>query len=252
MGGTQSKNTATILNDIAVNVSMDSIMSCTVAATQSQLIELKNIEGDVTISDLSMLQGNSIDVNCIMESDKQNQISSSISNAIAQYAETKGQAALSALGNTKSQVATNINNRLTNSINANTKQELTAQVDQIQTIGVENVRGNVVIQNMSLEQSAQLVAKALMKTKTFSEVINETAAKIDQATKTEEKNPIAGIIDSLGGVVGKFGDAISDIFQGPILIIGALLLGVIGFFIVMKLFFGFSIGSPNIGRNPIS
>lgn len=237
MGGTQSKNTASVLNDIAVNVAMDSVMSCTVAATQSQLLELKNIEGDVTISGVSMLQGSSVDANCVMQADKQNEIASSIANALAQHAEAKGQAVVSALGNTKSQVVSNITNKLTNNINANTKVEFVTQIDQIQKVGVENVSGNVVIQNMSFEQSAQLVAKALMKTRAYSEVINETAAKIDQATKTEEENPIAGIIDSVGGVIDSVGGALSKVFQGPVLIIAAVILGVIAIFVVIKLAF---------------
>lgn len=235
MGGTQSKNTASVINEIAVKVTMDSIMSCTTVATQSQLMELKNITGDVTISDVTMTMGTSLDVECIMEADKQNQINSQIANAIAQHAEAKGQAVLSALGNTKSEVVADIKNKLSNNIDANTRQELSAQIDQVQKVGVENVGGSVVIQDMSFEQSAQIVAKALMKTKAYSQVINETAAKIDQVTKTEEENPIAGIIDSIGGVIGQVGNAISKIFQGPVLIIAALVLGMIGIYIVIKL-----------------
>ena len=237
MGGTQSRSTTDILNEMAINVSMDSIMSCTSVATQQQLIELENIEGNVVISDVSMKQGASIDMSCVMKSEKQNQIATDVANAIAQHAESKGQAALSALGNTKSIASANIKTEIQQNITANTEVEMSAHIEQIQKIGVANVSGSVVIKNVSMEQSAEIVARALMQSSAYSSVINESATKIDQVTQSEEENPIAGIIDSVGGVIGEVGGAISGVFTAPILMIGALLLGLIALFVVIRFAF---------------
>ena len=228
MGGQQSKNTSEVITDISVNVAMDSIMTCTTSASQSQLLSLQNVRGNVTISDVSMKQGASISTTCVMDANKQNEIAGAVSSAISQHAEAKGQAVVSALGRTRSEVESKIYNKLTNNISAITSMELNSQIKQIQAVTAENIGGNVVVANLSMEQSAELVARALMKTQSYSSVINETAQAIDQVTKTEEENPIAGIISSVGDMMGKM-------FSAPVLMIGALLLGVIAIFVVIKL-----------------
>jgi hypothetical protein len=197
MGGTQSKSTYTQLTDIATEVSMNSVMSCTTAATQTQLLSLTNVAGNVTIDSIDMTQGSSVNVQCVMDANKQNEISTAVANSIAQYAESKGQAVVSALGSTKTAVETNIQTRIRNAVNADTTMQLNSNLTQDQAVTAKNIGGNVVIGKLTMNQSAQMVASALMKTTAYSSVINDTATKIDQVSKSEEENPIAGIISAV-------------------------------------------------------
>lgn len=246
--GNKSSTSLSVCNDLAVNVSMDSIMSCSSAATQQQLIELKDVKGNVNISGVSMTQGASVNMSCVMDSVKQNEIAMKVSNALAQQAEASGQAVLSALGNTKANASANIHNKIMTNISANTTMEMSASVNQTQAITVANVGGNVVIANVSMEQGAQVIAQGLMKTQAYASVINEVATAMDQKSKSEEKNPIATVIDSIGKAVG-------TVMSAPILIFGGLIVGALVLFVLIKFVFksgGSSSSAPVVQQSTSS
>jgi hypothetical protein len=222
-GGTSSKTTAQVLTEASTQVTADSILSCATVATQEQMIGFYNVQGNVTISNVDMSQGVAVSLSCVMEATKQADIASKVADAIAQTAESKGQAVLSAFGNTRSEASTNIQNQIMSNISANTSQELNVNVSQQQSITAANVGGNVVMTNVTMEQSSSIIAAALMKTSTYSQVINESAAKMDQKSSTEEKNPLADVIKALGGI-----------FTLPIIIIGGIILGIVLIFVIIK------------------
>jgi 23S rRNA pseudoU1915 N3-methylase RlmH len=197
MGGTSSKSTSEILTQISVEASMNSILSCTSAATQSQLIELGYVAKDVIITGLTMKQSASVDSKCVMEAKKVADISTAVSNAIAQYAESKGQAVLSSLGNTKSEVVTKLTNDFKSRVDANTAQQMTSIVDQQQGTKIKSIGGSYVLKDATFEQGAQVTAQALMSTNAFSSVINETATKIDQVSKTQETTIFTDIANAI-------------------------------------------------------
>ncbi len=199
MGGTQSKNTSEVLTEIGTDIAMESAMKCTSSATQQQLLEFGKIAGDFTLSDASFKQGASIDMQCMMDNSTQADIASKLGNQVAQVASSKGQAALSALGNTKSQVSSNIKNKIMNNISNTTTQEMINSINQTQKIGAQEVGGSVVIQNLDMDQSANIIAKGLMESESYNSVIQEAATAIDQASSTEETT----IMDSIFGSFSK-------------------------------------------------
>lgn len=223
MGGTSSKTTAQVLTEVSTQVTTDSIMTCTSIATQEQMIAFNNVKGDVTISNVNMTQGVAVDLNCVMDSNKQADIANKVAEAIAQQAESKGQAVLSALGSTKAEATSNIKNQLMTGISANTKTELDAQINQQQTISATNIGGSVVASNITMDQGATMIASSLMKTATYSSVINESATKMDQKSSSEEKNPIAEMIKALG-----------SIFSAPVWILGGIILFIVVIVVIFK------------------
>jgi len=194
MGGVSSKTTVDVLNEICTQVTMDSMMECSGVATQDQMIAFQNIKGDVTISNVNMSQGVAVDLTCLMTANKQSDIADKVAAAIGQNADSKGQAFLSLFGNTKADATSNLKNQIMNRLSATTTEELKAQINQQQAIVAANVGGTVVMRNVSMDQSAKMVASSLMKTATYSSVINESANKMDQKSSAEEKNPIAEMI----------------------------------------------------------
>ncbi len=204
MGGTVSKTTVDSLNEISIRAITDSILNCQSSATQTQLVDLQDIVGNITISDVNFTQGSNVDLNCVLDSNKKNEIAQKVAEAIVQSTESKGQAALSAIGNTKAEAVTGIKNKLLNEISAQTKQEIQANIEQRQGIKAKNIDGNLIIGNVSMNQSAEMVSTAMTKSTAFSKVINETAKAIDQKAKTEEENPIASIVNSIGGLFSNF------------------------------------------------
>jgi hypothetical protein len=222
--GIRSKSTVEVLNDLCTKVTADSILTCTHVASEKELVEINNVTGNVNLSHIDLQQAVSVDIDCTMKATKQSEIADKVAEAIVQTAEAKGQAFLSLFGNTRSEAVSNLTNKIKNTISAKTSEELKARITQEQTVHVHNVEGNVVVTDVNMRQGATQVAKALMKTTTFSKVINDSASKIDQKSATEDKNPIAEIIKS--------------IFQAPVLLLGGIVLGIVLLIILFK--FGFS------------
>src|SRR6202165_2464128 len=102
MGGVTSKTTAELLNEISINASMNTVMTCTTGATQQQKIEFDNISGNIVVGDIDQSETSAVSLDCLMDSNKQADIATSVANAIAQEAASKGESVLALFGNTHS------------------------------------------------------------------------------------------------------------------------------------------------------
>jgi hypothetical protein len=222
MGGTSSKSIANDLTNLCTKVVADSLLTCTGIATQSQILSYTQIKGNLNVQNINLSQGTSVDLKCVMDAVKQSDIASKVAESLAQAAEAKGEAVLSAFGSTKSAAISNLTTQIQNNISANTTADLETVLSQNQELYVNNVDGNVVMTNVTMSQSATEVASALMHTQTYSTVINATADTIYQKTSSQETNPIA--------------DIVSAMFQAPIMILAGLVLGVVLLILLFKLY----------------
>jgi hypothetical protein len=96
-------------------------------------------------------------------------------------------------------VTTNIQNNIMTNIKQTTTNDVSSNISQTQSIPIANVGGNVIIANVTMTQSAQIVATALMKTSAYSSVINDAATKLTQSSTAVSSNPISDIIKSVTG-----------------------------------------------------
>lgn len=233
-------STANQLTEIATNVAMITANKCITAASQSQLLSIKGIKGDVVLGDTSMSQGYSVNVKCLMTAEKQAELSSNISSAFTQFAESKGESVLSALGGTSSEVGTNIHNKLTSNIDASSYSELSTKLIQQQELSVEDVDGNVVMKGVTLDQQAKLVAESVIDSKAYTSTINDLAFTIDQTAIKEDKSPLANIIGETWEGVGGAITGVGGLFSKPGFIIAIIVIFVIiliggGLFLYFKL-----------------
>uniref|UniRef100_A0A6C0JBD2 Uncharacterized protein n=1 Tax=viral metagenome TaxID=1070528 RepID=A0A6C0JBD2_9ZZZZ len=216
-GGSKPDASSTVnqLTEIATNVAMITANKCITAASQSQLLSIKGVKGDVILGGTSMSQGYSVNVKCLMSAEKQADLASNISSAFAQFAESKGESVLSALGGTSSEVRTNIHNKLTSNVDASSYSELSTKLIQQQELSIEDIDGNVVMKGVTLDQQSKLVAESVIDSKAYTSTINDLAFTIDQTATKEDKNPYANILgetwDGLGGAIDGVGGAIGDV-----------------------------------------
>lgn len=200
VGGSKSSSSAELLNQIAISATQSIISRCVTQATQQQLLSVKNVAGNVSMSGVSMSQGASVDVKCMMTAQVQSAIQNQIANDIAQYAQSQSEAFIGALGQSIAEAKVNIQNRLSLAVNQSTLQESFNAAIQDQQIEVANVGGNVIMKDISMAQSLQLTAETLINGTAYSTVINDIANAVDQTTDAKQTNPIAELIDSVGGI----------------------------------------------------
>jgi len=204
MGGTKSKTTNEVFTDIAFKVVQRGVSSCVQAATQSQVMEVKRTRGDVHIKGVDMRQSMSVDMKCALSSDMQSRVQAEIINQIQQYADAQGVALLSGLGSTKAEVESRIETIFDTYVEQETIQESVMQNLQEQRLSVEDTRGNVIISNVSMEQSAEIVAEAIMTAAGYSEAIAEIADIVDQTAKAKEEGPLDSLFKMIGGIVNSW------------------------------------------------
>jgi type IV secretory pathway VirB2 component (pilin) len=244
MGGTVSTSTAKTINDLCTNTLTSTIMKCITSTDQNQLLQFSNIKGDLTIDSSNLSQTGTFDVSCILSASNTQTMSNDIANTIAQYAESNGQAALSALGNTKASVINDISNKVYNSISNLSSTDVKNMLAQNQKFIVDGITGNVVLKNVKLDQQATIISKTLLTSTAVTNIINDTATKIDQSTKSTEKNPISDVIESIGTSIG-------SLFGSPgftIAVIICLLIGAV----VLYYYFDFRKTAVNVAASSVS
>ena len=161
MGQGGSKTTSEVLTGIAVDVAQSSLTRCVQSATQSQLIAVKNVVGDVNISGIKFAQGAAIKMECVTNIETNSQIQETLSNEIAQWASSEGVAVLSALGGNVAMARSIVRGILTANVKMDTASESIMQAMQKQKLIVANVGGSVVISDISMSQGLDIGAKAL-------------------------------------------------------------------------------------------
>ena len=201
MGGSHSKSTVEKLTSISTDVVNKTIQRCVVQATQSQMIKISDVHGDVDLQGASQKQGVSIDMKCIFSNKTQNDIQDQIAGSIAQQVQAKG-GDFTALGGSSSSAATSIKNILTTNIhNESLSEQVTSSLQQ-QTVMVQGVDGNVVAAGLSQEQGSDIIAKAMIDTAQYTGAIHKIADAVDSSSKAES----AGIFNSFFNMLGSFGN----------------------------------------------
>lgn len=222
-----SRNRATVVADTAIEVMQRNIARCVTAATQEQLMEIRDVGGDVVIDGTSMMQASTVDMRCALSSQMQSDIQSEIAAKLSQYAESNGIALLSALGGSSADVETEIMNLFDASVEMSNLQEAVMQSLQSQRVVVGNVGGNVTIANTTMTQSLKMVAEAMVEYGGYSTAISQLQADIDQAAKTTDTGPLDSLFDTIKSSVNSW------IF----LVIGVALIGGIVLLFAMKYLF---------------
>jgi len=244
MGGTVSKSTSEMINDMATNVLTSTLMNCMTTATQNQLLQFSNIKGNLDINSSNLTQASTFDVSCILSATNTQDMSNSIANVIAQVAESKGQAALSALGNTKADIVSDISNKISNNITNMSKTDVVNILTQGQQFVVDGITGNVTLANVSLSQQATVVSRAIVTSSAIASVVNSASSKIDQTAKSTETNPIADMINSVGTAIG-------SIFGSPggiiIMVVGLLVLSIVAYY-----FFEYRKSAMNVATSALT
>lgn len=198
MGGSSSKSTVSQLTSLAVDVVNKNVQSCVSGATQSQLIKLHNIHGDVKLTGISQKQGASVNLKCVFTDEVQNKMQNDIAEQISNFVKSSGGDLTSALGGSDSDSNIDIKNYFKTNIHNETVSKQVSTTMQQQTISAIDVDGSLVISDLDQEQSAKLVAEAIVTSSQYNGVLNTLAEKIDASSSSEEK----GIFNSMFGMFG--------------------------------------------------
>lgn len=203
---TVSTNKSNILNDLCVESITTTISNCTSMSTQNQLLQFSNVKGNININKTDLSQGATFDLSCVLSSSKTAEISNNLSSLINQFASSTG-SGLPSLNGTTAGTESQLRNVIHNKLSTVSENRLTNILTQQQSFIVDNVTGNITLDNVSMGQQASTIAKALLTASDISSVVSSVTNTTTQSATSLTKNPIADVISSVGS-------AISGIFSG--------------------------------------
>lgn len=212
MGGSQSKNLTSIVNETAASVIVENIAKCSTSLGQIQNVNINqswlfgfNSNQDATISQ-----------KCVADFQMTNEIATEIASQIQQKAESQSIAVLDLFSGSKSVNQAKISSIVSASISTKNIQEAAISVMQTQNV---NVNGSIGF-GVNVSQSASVVQKAIMNSVANSNLSNIIENSTSQKSSAKQTNPLAFI---------------GDLFSGYFLFVFLIIVGI--------LFFVYYIGS---------
>ena len=221
--GNDSSSTATTTIDtsIAVKALAETIMNCTsnVQAGQSFII---SGNGNI-VSNSTQVQALSFNAECTQTSQNIADLQSKISAAIAQVASTQTQAVMSAISaGSDSDTNTNIRNDVSQNITQRTIQNIISNVTAQQSLIISG--NNNVVSGFTQNQTLSVVTTACQNAINSLKSVVDMKTAVDQDSKNEQKDPIAGIINAVGGIVNSIMTGMATMTGIVVLTIGAVLI----------------------------
>lgn len=194
MGGTESKNTTNIVNEVVQSVIMETVLKCKQSSNQTQQLIVKN-SSNTTISDIDMSQYTSFNASCVLQQLSSTEFESNLQNALKQMAESQSSALN--ISTAKSENVSNITNSISQTVSNITKQDCVSNMFQEQSIIVEGSK-NTVISNIKFEQIGKMVVTCLLKNETYNKLVNNLSNAVDQTSTAETTSLLDSVLPSFG------------------------------------------------------
>lgn len=184
---------AAAIHEEAISIAVAQVQNCSQSLTAEQVIRFKEVKGDFVMRGTVMEQGVSVDMSCALSSETQNLIKSQITDSIVAWAKNNDQGALAALtaggASARITVKTILDKHITTSTIQSTAQSTLAR----QGIDVDLVERNVIIENVTLSQSATMIARSIIDNKAYSDAISEIATTMNLSAESESAGQLAGV-----------------------------------------------------------
>lgn len=218
---TSSKSTTTIDTSIAVTALAETIMNCTsnVQAGQSFII---SGNGNI-VSNSSQVQALTFNAECTQSSQNIADLQSKIAASIAQVASTQTQAVFSAISaGSSSDTEAVISNDVRQNITQRTIQNIVANVTAQQALIISG--NNNVVSGFTQNQTLTVVTTACQNAINSLKSVVDMNTAVQQESKNEQKDPIAGMIGALGNIVSSVITGMATMTGMVLLLIGAVLI----------------------------
>nr|QIQ08524.1 lipid membrane protein of large eukaryotic DNA virus [Carcinus maenas virus 1] len=199
MGGANSKTISErVLLSSSKNVS-EMITSCSSEATASQLVQIANVKGDVSIDNLSFRQKQILNVDCLLTNENVRTMIDSVRETM--ISEVNNDSVMSGIANSNATVQNGLYSSTTDETVDTVKSSIAAVVTNTQELNVANIGGNVTLGDISFEQRTDMVTQALLDASGLSSVLKEMEREESSTSKNKESTVIGETLQGISNVV---------------------------------------------------
>lgn len=195
-GGSKSKTTNEIITDVITNVAVSDMQNCATYIAQSQSVDVTG-SGNI-ISNVTMVQGAQINMDCYRQSRNIIDLQNAIKNQLTQATKTRSSGIPSITPNNSAAF-----NKMLQSISTNITMDMlqncASAVNQSQTVQVAGERN--IVQNVAMQQTATMLKSCMSNSINRTTLGNDIANFVAQSATTDT-SLFGGLFDALGGVIG--------------------------------------------------
>lgn len=245
MGGSSSKSTSKVITENVANTILQKAQSAGGSSVTKQDVYIKNSSWFSFGNKITVRQHASTSIVSITQTDFSSALKSAIQNTLtAKTGSTDG--GIFSTSSASSATYSEIKNLNTSNTQFSDIQTTFAKMQSDQKAVIDN--SSVVAINSGIEilQDTDMLVSAISKNTTINSFIVDAANKIDSIAKSETKNPIATIIDSVGGIISGIFSGVAMMWFGFILLIVAMVY--IGYKLITTLVRGYD--TPAQKRRP--
>ena len=226
MGAAQTKNTANAVMEAVARTTTDIYNKSENSTAQQQLIEIKDVKGDVTISGNKFDQNAKINTENLLRALTNTQQQQELAQSISQSAESL----VSGINLGQYSSAENITNAFMSAsmeITTNIGQVCEGKLAQNQTLNVEQVGGNFKLTENSFNQVADIFAKCIADVTSNNTQVQKLDQELSQkaVAKTEGISPWA-----LFGIIAAIAVIVALVVLGPAALLAGKIMALIATF----------------------
>jgi cobalamin biosynthesis Mg chelatase CobN len=194
MGGVSSNYGEAIARSL-LNVANEHAQKCSVAVTQEQTTEFRNITGSDIDYQCNGTQRAVVTTECLQRADTQNDISNAVAQQAKQLADTvtqQFQLTVSVSSNV-SKLISEMATAVTNSYS----QDCAVQSSQSQRILADNIVDSRLRITCNYDQYADITTNCVMQNRSVNNIAQQINQELDQSAKATTTNWLAGIIGAV-------------------------------------------------------
>ena len=155
-----------------------------------------NTVGDITIRNVLMSQSVSINSQCMQKTLQDASVQNKIADDVVQKADTTTQAMLGLLsGSSSSTTETGVRTTIKNMFTQTNINETINNLKQNQSINITSTVGNVVMENITMDQGMHLAAQTFVDSTQITKALTDVENKLDQTSSSKSVGPFDFIAD---------------------------------------------------------
>lgn len=199
-GGSKATTTTDIATKSIVEALARSIMNC---SSNTQVNQTFKIQGSYNVvKNVKQVQYLKLSSTCSNEAKNLNDIQQTVSNAIAQTAESQSVSVLGALGSSRSETNAKILNEVQQKITNETITNIVNEVNALQEITIEG--DNNIVDKLDQEQTMSFVMDSCQKVLNTLTSVQEIQNKVKQDSSAKQTNFISDIISTIIDGLAKY------------------------------------------------
>lgn len=194
MGGSSSKVTTQVTNKALTNFMMETGKECGAGSANVYKLKFGEVGGDFVLKNSTFKQEAVVNFKCMQESMSEAELKQKLATSLAQQSQSEANPLALPWSGADSQANAKIYNEVVTNLNMKDVQKCASTASNFMEHGAQKVGGNVIIDNVKVEQVATVISTCDQMSKLSQQLTTAINNKIDQTASSRQMGFLEGLI----------------------------------------------------------